>query len=423
MLVHCTYDELADIDSLKPHPQNRNKHPGDQIKRLADVLNYQGWRYPIKVSKRSGFITSGHGRIEAAKYNGWDKVPVNYQYYESYEQEYADVQSDNAIASWAELDLDEIKADLKDLPDFNIDLLGIKDFSIDDGFAPREDDDDIPDIEEGKDKTSAGDLIVLGEHRLLCGDSTDKSNIERLMGREKADMVFTSPPYNVGKVYNSYNDLKNDKEYFVMISDILKNCFNIMNNGRMIAWNVGVSPKSSPYNHALLMEECGFKLYRHIIWKKTGCQIPLWQNSKKNPYARYYMPNYNHEMIYLMRKGEIERGEQTIMPDEISMDVWDISQFSAGGKGHPAAFPVKLVENAIYVMSSHNEKVFEPFGGSGSTIIACEKTDRKCFMMEIDEHYCDVIITRYCNYVDNDVIIINGKEVKWSEYGEDGPTS
>lgn len=137
MKIHCNYDELVEINELKPHPKNRNEHPKDQIKRLAQILEYQGFRYPIKVSKASGFVTSGHGRIEAAKLNGWDKVPVNYQEYDSEEQEYADLIADNSIALWSELDLSGINMDLGDLgPDFDINLLGLKDFTIEPSFEP-----------------------------------------------------------------------------------------------------------------------------------------------------------------------------------------------------------------------------------------------------------------------------------------------
>jgi len=130
--INCLYDKLVLISDLKTHPKNRNKHPEDQIERLAEILKYQGWRYPVKVSKRSGFITSGHGRLLAARQNGWDEVPVNFQDYEDDTQEYADVQADNAIASWAELDFSGINAELAELgPDFNIDLLGIRNFELD----------------------------------------------------------------------------------------------------------------------------------------------------------------------------------------------------------------------------------------------------------------------------------------------------
>lgn len=131
MKVHCKYDLLIPISKLKLNPKNRNIHPKDQIERLAQILKYQGWRYPVKVSKQSGVVTSGHGRITAAALNQWDKVPVNFQDYESEEQEYADAISDNSIGSWAELDLSGINADMGELgPDFDIELLGIKDFVL-----------------------------------------------------------------------------------------------------------------------------------------------------------------------------------------------------------------------------------------------------------------------------------------------------
>lgn len=137
MKVHCTYDQLVPISSLNPHPKNTNKHSKEQIQRLAKILEYQGWRYPIKVSKQSGFITSGHGRLEAARLLKLDVVPVNFQDYENETQELADLTSDNAIASWAELDLSLINTQLGDMgPDFDLDLLGIENFQLDVNFEP-----------------------------------------------------------------------------------------------------------------------------------------------------------------------------------------------------------------------------------------------------------------------------------------------
>lgn len=130
MRVHCLFDRMVLTSELREHPRNRNSHPEDQIERLAKILEFQGWRYPIKVSKRSGYITSGHGRLLAAKLMGWDQVPVNYQDYDSDEQEFADVQADNAIASWAELNLAKINDDLADLGPFDIEMLGLKSFTV-----------------------------------------------------------------------------------------------------------------------------------------------------------------------------------------------------------------------------------------------------------------------------------------------------
>lgn len=141
MLVHCLFDQSVNIKDLKPHPKNRNKHPKDQIERLAEILKYQGWRYPIKVSKLSGFITSGHGRLMAAKLLKETHVPVVYQEYVDETQEYADLTADNSVASWSELELGMVNLDIIDLgPDFDVDLLGIKDFTIEvaDKFMEKE---------------------------------------------------------------------------------------------------------------------------------------------------------------------------------------------------------------------------------------------------------------------------------------------
>ena len=136
MKIHCKYDKLVPITELKPHNKNANKHPEEQIKRLAKILAYQGFRYPIKVSNQTGMITSGHGRVEAAKLNGWLEVPVNFQDYESMDQEIADLHADNAIAEWSDLDLDFLKTQL---PELNIDLelLGLEELPTIETILPN----------------------------------------------------------------------------------------------------------------------------------------------------------------------------------------------------------------------------------------------------------------------------------------------
>jgi len=126
MNVRCSFDKLVPIDELKPHPKNRNKHPKKQIERLAEIMRETGVRKAIRVSNQSSFITAGHGTLQAAKLNGWTEFPVDLQDYDSEEQEYADVQADNAIALQAQLDIPAIKLDIKEMPKLNINLLGIK---------------------------------------------------------------------------------------------------------------------------------------------------------------------------------------------------------------------------------------------------------------------------------------------------------
>lgn len=135
--INCAYDEIVAIKKLKPSPRNPNRHSKEQIIRLAEILKYQGFRSPITVSNLSGYVVTGHGRLEASLLNGWDSVPIDYQDFPDEETEFAHMTADNAIASWAELDLKLIDSQLPDFdPSFNIELLGIKDFTLD--FSEKE---------------------------------------------------------------------------------------------------------------------------------------------------------------------------------------------------------------------------------------------------------------------------------------------
>lgn len=169
MKVHCAHDALVKIDDLKLFPKNPNKHSEEQIQRLAKILEYQGWRYPVKVSKLSGFVTSGHGRILAAKANGWHSVPVNYQPYDNTEQEYADVVADNSIASWAELEYGLVNSELENLgPDFDLEMLGLKGFMLEpaDKLDPDKEWEGLPEF-EAPEQQSKMIIIIEDESRKL----------------------------------------------------------------------------------------------------------------------------------------------------------------------------------------------------------------------------------------------------------------
>ncbi len=415
MKINCLYDTLLPVAECSPHPKNRNKHPKDQIKRLAEILKYQGWRYPIKISNRSHFVTSGHGRIEAARFNGWDTVPVNFQDYDSEEQEYADVQADNAIASWAELDLSGINADIGDLgPDFNIDLLGLKDFVLEpaDKLAPGCDEDDVP--EKVEPRTKLGDLYQLGNHRLLCGDSTNIQHVERLMGGEKADITFTSPPYNVASTPGGTNpniryrskeaDDKSHDEYKDLLcgffsSAITVSKFQYVNLG----WLEG--------NKRALIEwlyQFRSKYVDIAFWDKGGSNIS--PNEVLNSRAECVFifsctenPNRSVKIDKPLPKG----AENLFTID--SSRVGNKDTFGKSGL-NSAKFPVEFVEHFINLVSP--KSIFDPFGGSGSTLIACEKTNRKCFMMELDPHYCDVIVSRWEKYSGKKAELLDGETTK-----------
>jgi len=395
MLVRCAHDRLVDIKGLKPHPKNRNKHPEDQIARLAKILEYQGWRYPVKVSNLSGYITSGHGRLLAAKHLGWTQVPVNYQDYNSEEQEYADVQADNAIASWAELDLSGINGDIGALgPDFDIDLLGIRDFSIDPSDKEGEGDpDEIP--EPAKPIVQAGELYLLGEHRLLCGDSTDPLMVSRLMNGEKADMVFTDPPYGI----------KRDKGF----------------EGFEGFGGFGKPIKRRRYEDSDWDSERPTKECFDLILT-LGKQAIIFGGN----FFADFLPQGKHWLVWdknntMPTFGDCELAWTNI--DRTSVKKYEFTYNGLIGKEkerfHPTQKPVALFE-AIFQDYEFSSAV-DPFLGSGSTLIACEKTNRRCYGMEIDPVYCGVILDRFEKFSGKKAIREDG--VAWSIIKSDGKTT
>ncbi len=381
-----------------PYARNARVIPDSAVGKVAASIKEFGFKQPIVVDA-GGVIIAGHTRLLAAERLGLAEVPVLVADDLSPAQVKAYRLADNRTGQEATWDMELLGIELEDLAGLDIDL-SLTGFDAEelldlggDAAGPIVED-EAPEPPEDP-ITKPGDLWLLGEHRVLCGDSTDDADVAILMGGASSDCVFTSPPYNVGIKYSDHDDEMGGGEYEAMMRAVMTRCYESMAPGRVIAWNVGVSPKSRPYGHALWLEDSGFTFYRHIVWKKTGAQIPLWQNSRKDPSARHYLPNYNHELVYMASKGPVELGAATTMPDELQMDVWDVCQFSAGGHDHPAAFPVKLAALGTGVLTATGEVILDPFLGSGTTLIAAEQTGRICYGMEIDAKYTDVIVLRW----------------------------
>ena len=362
--------ELVDIESIVKNPKNANQHPPEQIKRLEKLIKFQGFRNPLIISNRTGFLVVGHGRLEAAKNLGMDKVPVIKQDFESEAQEYAYLISDNEIARWASLDNDLVVDELKNLDLDDIELLGIEDFEIPEveALEPKTDEDEVPEVEDPI--TKRGDVWILGNHRLMCGDSTMIDDVERLMNGEKADMVFTDPPYNVSFNGRSGNHdvIKNDKlsdgDFRSFIEGFVHN-LKIVNPKHYYIW-------CNWKFYGLLQELVEYKSC--IVWAKNVFGMGS---------------NYRHQHEFCIFNGSID--------DHIKneSDLWEIKKDSK--YVHPTQKPVAL---SVRAFSNHIKalNILDFFGGSGSTVIGAEQTGRNCFAMELDEKYCDVIINRWQNY-------------------------
>lgn len=399
---------MVPLDEVALNPKNRNKHPKDQIERLAEIIRYQGFRDPITISNRSGFCPAGEGRVLAARLLKLTHIPVIYQDFDSEEQEIAHGISDNAIAAWANLDMPNINVDVGDLgPHFDINMLGLKDFEIEvaDKTAPGEEDHVPPPPKQPKSKT--GDLFIIGGHRLLCGDSTNIQAIEYLMDGERADMVFTDPPYNVdysnadrpkaGK--KDFGRIENDKMDSAKFLDFLREIFSCLDiftkdNSTLYMFFAGTTV---PFYVAI--EESNFQFNQLLIWKK-----PMLLGRSRYQWA--------HEPCLFGIKGSPYFTE-----DRTKTTVWDFGGYDKSKNVHPTQKPIVVIEEAIKNSSKVGDFVLDLFGGSGSTIIACEKTKRSCFTSEIDPKYCDVILNRWCEFTGEEAYLReeNGNEIAWSE--------
>ena len=387
--IHCKYDEILDPKKLKNHPKNRNKHGNDQIERLSELYKYHGIRHPIIVSNLSKCIVAGHGRKLAAIRAGVKEVPIVFQDFESSEAEYAFIQADNAIALWAELDLTGINSDLADLgPDFDINMLGIQDFTLDMSDKEFEGDpDEIPEVIEPVAKL--GQIYKLGEHRLMCGSSTELSNVEKLIDKNKIDFVHTDPPYGInekgerGDRFGKDSIMEKGVNYKSFIDDSIQYAIDAFNICEGLNIKTHVWWGANYYCHSLPQQN------NWLVWDK---RVEDKQSDMNSDAELAWVKNKNNSVRIFRHlwKGLIKASERQEK------------------RVHPTQKPVALAEFCFEKYDKDAKNVLDLFGGSGSTLIACEKTNRKCFMMELDPHYVDVIIARWEKFTGKKAELLNG---------------
>jgi DNA modification methylase len=359
-----------------------------------------GFRSPIVLSKRSGFIVKGHGRLQAAILGGWKQVPVDIQEYENEAAEVADLEADNRIALLAEIDDELSKVNAMFLLDNNYDLdFGgfdfdfIKDLDKQEGEKKgKTDEDEIPEVKESICK--AGDLWQLGEHRLLCGDSTNAANVEKLMDGNKADMVFTDPPY--GDDHASMELVpKNERK---VSHDIIKKRNKILNDSNIDF----LKDVCSAINPFLNVGFSAFVFFKWSKWEKikeyfsdfgSPKTVCVWDRDSQG--ASTFRINPVHEFCFYW--GTLSDKKET----GNLRNVWRCRKELENKVLHPTVKPIEIIEMPIRMCCEKKRIVLDVFLGSGSTLIACEKTNRKCYGMELDPHYCDVIIKRWEDFTGN----------------------
>lgn len=398
MKIQANEIKLVSVKDLKLKKGNRNKHPKDQLDMLAKHFAYQGFRNPLIVSNQSGEVVCGNGRLMAAKKAGLKELPVIYQDFETPEMEYSYHVADNGLGLWSELDFSGINSDIGDLgPDFDIDMLGLKNFSID--VADKEelcDADEVPEHVEPKAKL--GDVYQLGSHRLMCGDSTNLTHIDQLMGLEKADAVFTDPPYGMFL----------DTDYTKMPT--APNGANPLKHKKVLGDNEDFEPELiqtclGVFSYVSEVFMFGADYYADLLPDRNKGSWVVWDKRVTENFDKMIGSAFELCWSKKKHKREICRVNNTLFSGESD----------AKNKVHPTQKPIKVIEWFFNNYLDGKLNVVDLFGGSGSTLIACEKTNRKCFMCELDPHYVSVIIERWMKYTGKMAYLIEDSSGKLKE--------
>ena len=391
---------------LTPYPANAKKHPAEQVQHIANSIREFGFRQPIVVDA-DNVVVIGHGRLMAAKALGLDSVPVVRADDLTDEQIRALRLADNKTNE-SEWDFAELEAELAELSmDFDMKEFGFDDVQNTETDNTEVEEDDYDPDEPVEQKAKLGDIYQLGQHRLMCGDSTDAGAWTLLMDGEKADMVFTDPPYGVAigdknatlnsvqKAGRCCENIKGDTMTEEQLYNMLKTAFiNVRENCADDAVYFVTSPQGGSLGlMMMMMKDAGLEVRHVLMWAKNSATFSLGRLDY----------DYQHEPIFYTWT----KSHHNFRNGEYRTTIWEYDKPRKCDL-HPTMKPVALVANAIMDGTKEGMIVLDAFGGSGTTIIAAEQLSRKARVMEIDPHYVDVIIARYENLTGEKAVLLNG---------------
>lgn len=407
--------ELLQIEKLIPYANNARNNEKAVDKVAASIKEF-GFRNPIIIDKNNEII-AGHTRLLAAKKLGLKEVPTIRADDLTAEQVKAFRIADNKTAEYSEWNFELLAQELEELKlaDYDLSLTAfdlsecekLLDLLKEVNNKNKDDDFDIELPEEPV--TKRGDIWLLGKHRLMCGDACSESDVAALMREDFADMVFTDPPWNVNYGATEHPSWKqrtilNDSMTTEEFKKFLDSAFKVMNKFSKPGCMTYVVMSAQEWGNLMLsLKENGYHWSSTIIWNKDRLVL-----SRKDYHTKY------EPIWYGWSDGSARLHPLT---DRQQCDVWDIPRPSVS-ELHPTTKPVELVVRAIKNSSNMKDIVLDLFGGSGTTLIACEETDRRCRMMELDEKYADVIVKRYIDKVgsDADVFVLrDGEKIRYAD--------
>ncbi|GAB6174490.1 DNA modification methylase [Paradesulfitobacterium aromaticivorans] len=399
--------EKVNIDRLVPYARNARTHSKEQILQLRASLREFGFVNPVIVDKDLNII-AGHGRILAAKEEGITEVPCVFAEHLTEAQKRAYIIADNRLALNAGWDAEILSVEIADLQgaDFDISLLGFDNAELNKLLGGLEDvKDDNFDVDAELKKpaiTKAGDLWLLGKHRMVCGDSTKSGTFELLMDGKQANLTVTDPPYNVN-YEGTAGKIKNDNMAADKFYQFLLDAFTLTE--KVMARDASIyvfHADTEGLNFRKAFSDAGFYLSGTCIWKKQSLVLG------RSPYQ------WQHEPVLF---GWKKAGKHAWYSDRKQSTIWEFDK-PKKNTDHPTMKPVPLIAYPIVNSSMTGCIVLDPFGGSGSTLIACEQTDRISYTAEMEEKFCDVIVKRFIEQVgsDKDVYLIrDGEKVHFSD--------
>ena len=404
--------ELVAVSKLVPYVNNARTHSQEQVNKLRSSLREFGFVNPVIIDADKNVI-AGHGRLMAAKEEGITEVPCVLVDYLTEAQKKAYILADNRYAQDAGWDEELLRLEIEALEgmDFDVSLTGFNEDEISDLFAgadtsdTQDDDFDLSDALEKAAFVERGDVWVVGRHRLMCGDATSEEDVATLMDGKKANLIITDPPYNVAFESSDGLSIKNDKmeneKFYEFLLSAFKNMAAHLEKGGS-AYVFHADTEGLNFRKAFI--DAGFHLAGCCIWVKNSLVLGRsdyqWQHE---PVLYGFLQNGKH---YWSKNAG--RSQTTI---------WNFDK-PKKNKNHPTSKPLDLLAYPIGNSSQENAIVIDTFGGSGSTLMTCEQTNRICHTMELDEKYASVILRRYVEDIDdadNVYVIRNGEKLMYSD--------
>lgn len=410
--------EYVDIESIKPYKNNAKTHPREQIDQIKKSIEEFGMDDPIGIWKDE--IVEGHGRLIACKELGMKQVPIIRLDHLTDEQRKAYTLAHNKLTMNSDFDLDILNQEL-----MSIDGIDMSEFGFDVGFEEKEYEiieDEVPDI-PSEPKSKLGEIYQLGDHVLMCGDSTKEEDVQKLMNDKKADLLFTDPPYNVDVSNSEGMKIQNDNMDNESFKNFLNEAFkcasqSLKDGGAFYIWHAD----SETVNFRTQCEENDLMVKQCLIWVKNGFnfgrQDYKWQHEPclygwKEGAGHYFVEEYNHPTVIedeidleKMKKEDMKKLLEEMLADETPTTIIHENK-PLKNDLHPTMKPIKMCASMIRNSSRENEIVLDLFGGSGSTLITCEQLNRKCYMMEYDPVYVDVIIERWEHFTGKKAVKIS----------------